>query len=69
MTLLTIAECREEASRLGSNSTVRRPNCETLKKEAILCKETHDRVIGIAAPLVMNRQAPGRKEAAMMGEL
>ena len=33
-----------------------RPYCEALKKEGILCKETHDRVIRIAPPLVIRRQ-------------
>jgi ornithine--oxo-acid transaminase len=33
-----------------------RPYCEALKEEGILCKETHDRVIRIAPPLVINRQ-------------
>jgi ornithine--oxo-acid transaminase len=33
-----------------------RPYCEALKAEGILCKETHDRVIRIAPPLVISRQ-------------
>jgi ornithine--oxo-acid transaminase len=33
-----------------------RPYCERLKDEGILCKETHDRVIRIAPPLVISRQ-------------
>ena len=33
-----------------------RPYCERLKDEGILCKETHDRVIRIAPPLVITRQ-------------
>ncbi len=32
-----------------------RPYCEALKQEGILCKETHDRVIRIAPPLVISR--------------
>ncbi len=32
-----------------------RPYCEALKKEGVLCKETHERVIRIAPPLVINR--------------
>jgi ornithine--oxo-acid transaminase len=32
-----------------------RPYCEALKREGILCKETHDRVIRIAPPLVITR--------------
>ena len=33
-----------------------RPYCEALKDEGILCKETHDRVIRIAPPLIISRQ-------------
>jgi ornithine--oxo-acid transaminase len=32
-----------------------RPYCEALKEEGILCKETHDRVIRIAPPLIITR--------------
>ncbi|MGB2602454.1 MAG: ornithine--oxo-acid transaminase [Candidatus Sulfotelmatobacter sp.] len=32
-----------------------RPYCEALKEEGILCKETHDRVIRIAPPLIIRR--------------
>lgn len=32
-----------------------RPYCEALKQEGLLCKETHDRVIRIAPPLVIQR--------------
>ena len=32
-----------------------RPYCEALKDEGILCKETHDKVIRIAPPLVITR--------------
>ncbi len=32
-----------------------RPFCEALKAEGILCKETHDRVIRIAPPLIITR--------------
>ena len=32
-----------------------RPYCEALMGEGILCKETHDRVIRIAPPLVITR--------------
>ena len=32
-----------------------RPYCEALKQEGILCKETHDKVIRIAPPLVIKR--------------
>ncbi len=33
-----------------------RPYCEALKEEGILCKETHDRVLRIAPPLVISRE-------------
>jgi ornithine--oxo-acid transaminase len=33
-----------------------RPYCEALKEEGLLCKETHDRVIRIAPPLVISRE-------------
>ena len=33
-----------------------RPYCEALKEKGILCKETHDRVIRIAPPLVITRE-------------
>ncbi|HEX8818065.1 MAG TPA: ornithine--oxo-acid transaminase [Terriglobales bacterium] len=33
-----------------------RPYCETLMNEGILCKETHDKVIRIAPPLVITRE-------------
>ena len=32
-----------------------RSYCEALKKEGLLCKETHDKVIRIAPPLVITR--------------
>ncbi len=32
-----------------------RPYCEALKDEGILCKETHDKVIRIAPPLIISR--------------
>ena len=32
-----------------------RPYCERLKEEGVLCKETHDRVLRIAPPLVITR--------------
>ena len=37
-------------------NSLARPYCEALKEEGILCKETHDRVIRIAPPLVITRQ-------------
>jgi len=33
-----------------------RPYCERLMKEGILCKETHEKVIRIAPPLVITRE-------------
>jgi ornithine--oxo-acid transaminase len=33
-----------------------RPYCEALKKEGVLCKETHDTIIRIAPPLVITRE-------------
>jgi ornithine--oxo-acid transaminase len=33
-----------------------RPYCEALKQQGILCKETHDRVIRVAPPLVITRE-------------
>ncbi len=33
-----------------------RPYCERLKREGMLCKETHDHVIRLAPPLVITRQ-------------
>ena len=33
-----------------------RPYCEALKEEGLLCKETHDRVIRIAPPLIVTRE-------------
>ncbi|MFB3814958.1 MAG: ornithine--oxo-acid transaminase [Terriglobales bacterium] len=36
--------------------TKARPYCEALMKEGVLCKETHDRVIRIAPPLVITRE-------------
>ena len=37
-------------------TTAARPYCERLMAEGILCKETHDRVIRIAPPLVITRE-------------
>jgi ornithine--oxo-acid transaminase len=33
-----------------------RPYCEALKEEGILCKETHDKVLRIAPPLIITRE-------------
>ncbi len=37
-----------------------RPYYEALKAEGILCKETHDRVIRVAPPLIISRQEINR---------
>lgn len=37
-------------------TTLARPYCEQLKEEGLLCKETHDRVIRLAPPLVITRE-------------
>jgi ornithine--oxo-acid transaminase len=37
-------------------NSMARPYCEALKEEGILCKETHDRVIRIAPPLIITRE-------------
>jgi ornithine--oxo-acid transaminase len=37
-------------------NSLARPYCEALKEEGILCKETHDRVIRIAPPLIITRE-------------
>jgi ornithine--oxo-acid transaminase len=46
-----------------------RPYCEALMREGMLCKETHDRVIRLAPPLVITRDeidwAVGRLEAVL----
>ena len=48
---------RHAACGSASSCTVpARPYCEALKEEGILCKETHDRVIRIAPPLVITRE-------------
>ena len=36
-----------------------RPFCEALKEQGILCKETHEKVIRIAPPLVITREEIG----------
>ena len=36
--------------------TEARKYCEALKEEGILCKETHDRILRIAPPLVIQRE-------------
>ncbi len=46
-----------------------RPYCEALMREGMLCKETHERVIRMAPPLVITREeidwAVGRLEAVL----
>jgi ornithine--oxo-acid transaminase len=37
-------------------NTAARPYCEALKEEGVLCKETHDKVIRLAPPLVITRE-------------
>jgi ornithine--oxo-acid transaminase len=37
-------------------ATAARPYCEALKTKGLLCKETHDRVIRFAPPLVITRE-------------
>jgi ornithine--oxo-acid transaminase len=33
-----------------------RPYCEALKNEGLLCKDTHDKVIRVAPPLIIQRE-------------
>jgi ornithine--oxo-acid transaminase len=52
-----IAQVRGRGLWIGVELTVpARPYCERLMNEGILCKETHDRVIRIAPPLVITRE-------------
>jgi len=37
-------------------NSLARPYCEALKEQGILCKETHDRVIRIAPPLIIGKE-------------
>jgi ornithine--oxo-acid transaminase len=51
-----IIEVRGRGLWIGIELTgLARPYCEKLKDEGILCKETHDRVIRVAPPLVIKR--------------
>jgi ornithine--oxo-acid transaminase len=51
-----IVEVRGRGLWIGIELTgTARPYCERLKDEGILCKETHDRVIRVAPPLVIDR--------------
>jgi ornithine--oxo-acid transaminase len=52
-----IVQVRGRGLWIGVELTVpARPYCERLMSEGILCKETHDRVIRIAPPLVITRE-------------
>jgi ornithine--oxo-acid transaminase len=52
-----IKEVRGRGMWIGIELTgMARPYCEALKEEGILCKETHDRVIRIAPPLIITRE-------------
>lgn len=52
-----IVEVRGRGLWIGIELTgIARPYCEKLKDEGILCKETHERVIRIAPPLVITRE-------------
>lgn len=52
-----ITEVRGRGLWIGMElTTAARPYCEALMKEGILCKETHDKVIRFAPPLVVSRE-------------
>jgi len=52
-----VKEVRGRGLWIGVEMTVgARPYCEALKAEGLLCKETHERVIRIAPPLVITRE-------------
>ena len=52
-----LKEVRGKALWIGIElNSLARPYCEALKEQGILCKETHDRVIRIAPPLIITRQ-------------
>jgi ornithine--oxo-acid transaminase len=52
-----LKEVRGRGLWIGVEMTVpARPYCEALKEEGVLCKETHDKVIRIAPPLVITRE-------------
>lgn len=52
-----IKEARGKGLWIGLElNTAARPYCERLKEEGMLCKETHERVIRIAPPLVISRE-------------
>jgi ornithine--oxo-acid transaminase len=51
-----VKEVRGRGLWIGIELTVpARPYCEALKREGMLCKETHDRVIRLAPPLTITR--------------
>lgn len=51
-----IREVRGRGLLIGIELTVAaRPYCEALRDQGVLCKETHDRVIRLAPPLVVSR--------------
>jgi ornithine--oxo-acid transaminase len=51
-----IKDVRGRGLWIGLELTVpARPYCERLMEEGVLCKETHDRVIRLAPPLVITR--------------
>lgn len=55
-----IKEARGKGLWIGLElNTQARPYCERLKDQGILCKETHERVIRIAPPLVISRDEIG----------
>jgi ornithine--oxo-acid transaminase len=52
-----IREVRGKGLWIGIELTVpARPYCERLKESGVLCKETHERVIRIAPPLVITQK-------------
>ncbi len=52
-----LKEIRGRGLWIGVELTVAaRPYCEALKEEGVLCKETHERVIRLAPPLVITRE-------------
>jgi ornithine--oxo-acid transaminase len=53
-----IKEIRGKGLFIGIELTVKaRPFCEQLKQKGLLCKETHDNVIRVAPPLVIEEEA------------
>jgi ornithine--oxo-acid transaminase len=57
ITSAVVSEIRGRGLWIGVELTVAaRPYCERLMREGMLCKETHDRVIRLAPPLVITRE-------------